>query len=176
MASNAAAGAVAYKTFPSAVGTHFSLSLDLKIEPACLPKNDKNAVSVIALYFMESNYGILVGVLPDEIDVYEISLTGLTTPQAHKFSTSTPTGWQRWTLDLNGGLSVTSVGAKTLDLTVGAMTLFSKEPLQKAPMSALQHPELVVGAIVKNTSDTSPACKVRVDDILFDVRTSAAPL
>ena len=60
---------------------------------------------------------------------------------------------------------------KTLNLTVGATTVFNKQPLQKAPTFALQHPTLVVGAVVKNINDpSSPECKVHVDDILFDVR------
>jgi hypothetical protein len=174
--SNAAAGAIAYKAFSAAAGTHFSLSLDLKIEASCLPKNDQNGVSVIALDFTESNYGLLIALLPDEIDALEVALTGPTVTQSHQFQISVPTGWQRWILDVNGALSLTSSTTKTFALAVGATTVFSKEPLQKAPTLAIQHPELVVGAIVKNTQNQSPACKVRVDDILFDVRAAGAPL
>lgn len=171
------AEAIAYKIFSSAVGTHFSLGLELKIEPTCVPKGDNNGVSVMALEFIESNYGILIQVLPDEIDAYEISLMGSTTPTAHQFKISPPTGWQHWTLDVNGSLSLTAVGTKTFDLAIGATTLFSKEPLQKAPPTmALQHPDLVIGAIVKSTMGQAPACKVRVDDVLFNVGAVTTPL
>jgi hypothetical protein len=150
---------------------HFVLSLALKIDSACVPKNDKNGVLVLALSFTEVTtqivYEIAIEVLPDEVDVLEL-LGQTSPPTVHPFPLTLPTGWARWTLDVNGlGTS------KTFDLTVGSTAIFKKEVLQR-PLFLLQHPQLVIGALVKNTSGQAPACKVRADDILFDVRTTAA--
>jgi hypothetical protein len=174
--TNATASAVATKSFMSNFGSHFSLSLDLEIDGACV-LNNHNPVSILAIEFPD-NYGIAIQVLPNEIDADEIALVG--PAQVHQFKTpSLPSGWQRWALDINGvGTGINGVGTganKTLSLTVGSTTMgsttiFNKQSLQNAPPIALQHPTLVVGAVVKNIIDpSSPACRVHVDDILFDV-------
>jgi hypothetical protein len=170
----ASASAIASKAFSSAIGSHFSLSLDLKIDSSCVAKSAKNGVSVLALDFADTNYNLVIQVLPGEIDAFELS--GQTVTQAHQFQTIVPNGWQRWALDVDGTATLgTSAAPKTINLTVGSTTIF-KEALQKAPIVALAHPQLVIGAIVKNAVGESPACKIHVDDILFDVRTLAMPL
>jgi hypothetical protein len=170
--TNATASAVVTNSFANP-GSHFSLSLDLKIDGECVPKGDPNPVSILAIEFQEItyNYGIAIQVLPGEIDADEITLVGAAQPQVNKFQTILPTGWQRWTLDINGvGMLGGNGVEKTLNLAVGSTSIF-KQNLQKAPAIALQHPTLVVGAVVKNINDpSSPACKVHVDNILFDVR------
>ncbi len=173
--ANGMATAIASKAFSDDVGTRFSLSLDVELDSSlCFSKGDKDGVSILALDFpdaVDANYEILIQVLPAEIDAYE--LTGQMVTAQHQFPTSPPAKWQRWTLDVNG----TAAGSakKTIDLSFGSTTAFS-EPLQKAPIAALQHPTLVVGAIVKNVMGQSPGCQVGFDDILFDVRTVAATL
>lgn len=173
--AGATASAIAYKAFTSAIGSHFSLSLDLKVDASCVAKSAKNGVSVLALDFADTNYNLVVQVLPGEIDAVELS--GQTITQTHQFQTIVPNGWQRWTLDVDGTAMLGSTAApKTFNLVVGSTTIF-KESLQKAPpLVALAHPQLVIGAIVKNATSETPACKVHVDDILFDVRTLATPL
>jgi hypothetical protein len=169
MGMNMTASAVATKLF-SNPGSHFSLSLDLKIDSLCVPKNDHNPVSILAIEFQELSYeyGIAIQVLPNEIDADEISLVGAAQPQVYKFPTILPSGWQRWSLDINGAGNGVE---KTLTLIVGSTAVFNKQSLQKAPLIALQHPTLVVGAVVKSINDpSSPECKVHVDNILFDVR------
>ncbi len=171
----ATATAIASRAFSTDPGTHFVLSLDLKVDGGCLPKNDKNGVLVLALEFTEANYEIAIQVLPTEVDVVELS--GQTPTALHQFQMTLASGWQRWTLDVNGISSIGSSSAmKTVDLAIGSTSAFKKESLQKAPPLPLQHPTLVVGAIVKDASDQAPACKVWDDDILFDVRTTAAAL
>ncbi len=174
MGTGAMASAIASRSFATDAGTRFSLSLDIKLDSLCFSKGDKDGVSILALDFADSvdgDYEILIQVLPNEIDAYE--LTGTTITQQHQFPSSPPTGWQRWTLDVNG----TGAGAtkKTFDLSFGSATAFN-EALQKAPLAALQHPSLAVGAIVKNVLGQSPGCRVGVDDVLFDIRTVAATL
>lgn len=173
-AVGATASAIASKAFSTATGSHFSLSLDLKIDSACVPKSAKNGVSLLALDFAETNYNLVIQVLPGEIDAFELS--GQAVTQAHQFQTIIPNGWQRWTLDVDGTATLSSSAApKTINLTVGSVTIF-KEALQKAPIVALAHPQLVIGAIVKDATGESPACKIHMDNILFDVRTLATPL
>jgi hypothetical protein len=156
-----------------ATGTQFEVSAYYKVASTCFPEaGQENAVSLLALDFPDTSYELVVALLPTSVELIEVTSDpdgGNTKVQPMSIqATNLVDSWQDFTLSVDGG---GALAGKTATLTVGNATFFDKVALKNAPTVAfLQHPLVYFGLASKNDgSDTAPACRVGVDDILVDV-------
>jgi hypothetical protein len=170
----ASATAFASHDLSKANGTQFTIATFFKVASSCFPANGQaNAESILALNFPESNYELVLAVLPSSVELIEVTSDPDGGSMKVQPQTVQATGlldtWSSWTLDVTGGVP------KTATLTVGKAILFDKVPLRNAPtFGLLQHPQAYFGVAAKNDGSAAlPACKVGVDDILIDVRAAA---
>jgi hypothetical protein len=164
------ATALATHDFSGDTGTQFTLASYFKIAGSCFPGNGFDPVSIAIVDFPAESYAVVIDVTPSGVELVEATVGpdgGLNSnPQVTTFdSAGLLDNWKLWTLTIGGGIP------KTVSLTVGAVTVIPSRALKNAPTVALlQHPTLLLGAIIKNDQGLSPGCKVNVDDVLFDVK------
>jgi hypothetical protein len=167
------ATALGTRDFPTAPGTQFTLAAYFKVASSCFPANGAfDPVSTVVLQFAAQEYGIAIDVTPSGVELVEVTVGADGGQIAGSPKVSRPytaanlfDSWQLWTLTIDGGL------AKTLSLSIGNASVIPRTTLTVAA-ALLQHPTLYLGATVKNDQALSPGCRVKVDDILFDVKTA----
>jgi hypothetical protein len=170
-------------SFAKVAGNQIDVSAYLRVDAGCFPQTgSSNAISILSLDFPESNYQIVIDLLPTSVALIEVTTDadgGNAKTQEQDVQATGLTGsWQDWQLSVDGtGVGTGSLAAKNATLMVGNATLFTKATLKGAPtLMALQHPTLLVGVTARNEgSEATPACQVGVDDILADVRATAQP-
>jgi hypothetical protein len=134
-----------------------TLSYSEWLDPACVGPNDgvEGAGVGIDLYFLGIRHGN-----PDHI--VETSLVNGVYVQGHNLKTSMPRGtWTRITFDVD-------LVERTMDLTVDGTKIVENEPLKYASGNA-RPPKIWVGALTDNITGKPAACKLRIDDVAFDI-------
>jgi hypothetical protein len=160
------------RDFTTVAGTQFTLATYFKVPKSCFPANGlPDPVSIIVLQFTEQNFGIIIDVIPNGVQLVEVTvgadggqIAGSPKVLGPYVSSNLFDDWQLWTLTIDGGLV-----AKAASLSIGNATVIPRTPLSISA-AVLQHPTLFLGATVKNDQALSPGCKVNVDDILFDAK------
>jgi hypothetical protein len=172
-------------SFAKVAGNQIDVSAYLNVDAGCFPQTGSpNAISILSVDFPESNYQIVIDLLPSSVTLIEVTTDpdgGNPKTQEQNVQATGLTGsWQNWQLSIDGtGIAIGTTGtlAKNATLMVGNATLFTKATLKGAPaVMPLQHPTLLVGVTARNDgSEATPACKVGVDDVLADVHAVAQP-
>jgi hypothetical protein len=159
------ASAFVSKPFLTRPGSHFVLSVDLRIRGDCVVGT--STVAPVGLFFEGYALALFAGSmstqLPTGAEIVELAVapdggtTGLPAPHPLK----APLPYDSWfTLTINAQLGISRV----IDVYAGASEVLTNEKLVLEPAVPPQHPTLLVGASLNSTS-----CTVHVDNVVFDI-------
>ncbi len=144
------------KTFKQSV-SRFTLAYSEYLDPSCVGPSDgvETAAAGTSDFFIGIRHGS-----PDHI--VETSISGGVYIQGHNLKTGMPRGaWTRIQLDVD-------LVERTMDLTVDGNKVVDDEPLKYAP-GASRAPKLWVGLLTDNLTGKPAACRLKIDDVTFDV-------
>ena len=144
------------KTFKPSV-SRFTLAYSEYLDPSCVGPSDgvETAGAGSSDWFIGVRHGS-----PDHL--VETSISGGLYIQGHNLKTGMPRGaWTRIQLDVD-------FVERTMDLTVDGNKIVENEPLKYAP-GAARAPKIWVGVLTDNLTGKPAACRLKVDDVVFDV-------
>jgi hypothetical protein len=163
-------------TITQSVGQRFTLNDWVRFDSTsdCLSSPAPGvAIAAIAFPNDASHYAIEVVALAGGADIIEtVSPDGGSMVLATHFVDLGPLALDTflpWTVDIDLGL--TKAATITVNGTQGAMQSLNGPPT--GAIADLTHPTLLLGALV---TGASTGCKINTDDILFDIRASAAAM
>jgi hypothetical protein len=157
--------AVAYLSAPvnaTAAGSRLKLTFDLQVGPGCTSNRDGATIAVLQV----GTYSLGLGVADTGAAVAEIVEApdgGVVNKNTYNLSAAPATDqWIALGLDAN-------LGTHKLTVTEGTTTLLNSQSLQFVVSESVSSATILLGAHVRNALDLSAGCRIRIDNVLFDI-------